>query len=335
MLGEGELFQELQGTPLFTWRVKEFAAAASIADGPLTGSAPRTVGYEQYALLGRQASSRIGTPLAADTAPVFLNVNAPWSALICGSQGTGKSSTLSCMLENCLMPRASLGALPKPLSGVLFHYDLRQSKRPCEAASMASHVPVVVLLSPGAFHDRKKVYAQIPGVTVLPLILREHQVSMHRLEQFLTGGEASDTSAVAIVVVRTLRKVAAQRNINIMTSVSLQMIGRLLHEANELTPLDKAYTEMRLMVLQSFLEAKPGSPFKAAETKNDIFLPRAGQLTIVDLTDPMMDACSANLLFNLCLGLFSDGSQGFGQVFVLDDAHKVRLRVCCGSSWAN
>lgn len=32
---------------------------------------------------------------------VFLNGNAPWSAFICGLQGSGKSHTLACMLGLC------------------------------------------------------------------------------------------------------------------------------------------------------------------------------------------------------------------------------------------
>ncbi len=35
---------------------------------------------------------------------LFVNMDAPWSAFICGSQGSGKSHTLSCMLEAALKP---------------------------------------------------------------------------------------------------------------------------------------------------------------------------------------------------------------------------------------
>lgn len=83
---------------------------------------------------------------------LLLNVSTPSSTFICGSQGSGKSHTLSCMLENCLIP-SKVGQLPNPLTGVVFHYDAFISDKvgsPCEAAFLSSHpdVDVRVLCSP-------------------------------------------------------------------------------------------------------------------------------------------------------------------------------------------
>lgn len=83
---------------------------------------------------------------------VHYNVAAPSSTFICGSQGSGKSHTLSCMLENCLL-QSDANTLPKPLTGIVFHYDAFSSDgngQPCEAAHLSSnpHVRVRVLCSP-------------------------------------------------------------------------------------------------------------------------------------------------------------------------------------------
>lgn len=83
---------------------------------------------------------------------LFFNVSSPSSTFICGSQGSGKSHTLSCMLENCLI-KSKVGRLPNPLTGVVFHYDAFISDTvgsPCEAAFLSSHpgVNVRVLCSP-------------------------------------------------------------------------------------------------------------------------------------------------------------------------------------------
>lgn len=83
---------------------------------------------------------------------LLFNVSSPSSTFICGSQGSGKSHTLSCMLENCLI-RSKVGRLPNPLTGVVFHYDAFISDTvgsPCEAAFLSSHpgVNVRVLCSP-------------------------------------------------------------------------------------------------------------------------------------------------------------------------------------------
>ncbi|KAL4971735.1 hypothetical protein BDW66DRAFT_155357 [Aspergillus desertorum] len=88
-----------------------------------------------------------------DTDPRLLfNVSTPSSTFICGSQGSGKSHTLSCLLESCLIP-SKLGRLTKPLTGVVFHYDTFISDTggtPCEAAYLASNksLNVRVLCAP-------------------------------------------------------------------------------------------------------------------------------------------------------------------------------------------
>jgi hypothetical protein len=83
---------------------------------------------------------------------LFFNISAPSSAFICGSQGSGKSHTLSCLLENCLM-KSYVSKLDNPLAGLVFHYDSFTSDikgTPCEAAHISSNsnVKVRVLVSP-------------------------------------------------------------------------------------------------------------------------------------------------------------------------------------------
>jgi hypothetical protein len=71
---------------------------------------------------------------------LFFNVTVPSSIFICGSQGSGKSHTLSCLLESCLAD-SDATILPRPLSALLFHYDTFISDdggSPCEAAFLAS-----------------------------------------------------------------------------------------------------------------------------------------------------------------------------------------------------
>lgn len=87
---------------------------------------------------------------------LLFNVSSPSSTFICGSQGSGKSHTLSCMLENCLIP-SKAGRLPNPLTGLVFHYDSFISDSvgsPCEAAFLSSHsgVDVRVLCAPTNIH---------------------------------------------------------------------------------------------------------------------------------------------------------------------------------------
>ena len=83
---------------------------------------------------------------------IFFNIASPSSTFICGSQGSGKSHTLSCLLENSLFPSVA-NHLPHPLTGLVFHYDTFISDdggSPCEAAFLSSNkgVKVRVLCAP-------------------------------------------------------------------------------------------------------------------------------------------------------------------------------------------
>jgi hypothetical protein len=73
---------------------------------------------------------------------------------------------------------------------------------------------------------------------------------------------------------------------------------------------------LRLDVLESFMR-----PNKAAASKN-ILAGEPGTLTIVDLTDPFLDADTACLLFDICLSEFLEKTP-CGKIVALDEAHNV------------
>ena len=74
--------------------------------------------------------------------------------------------------------------------------------------------------------------------------------------------------------------------------------------------------EQRMLLLESFLEK--GSKRTRVETRF-----KEGQLTIVDLTDPFIDAGNANALFEIVTRLFERTELDTGKVLVVDEAHKV------------
>lgn len=127
---------EIFTSPIFTPAAKKGVDAVF--------STKRT--FQQYGLLGGDVEGNAKDPR------LFYNVSAPSSAFICGSQGSGKSHTLSCLLENCLVPSVA-NILPNPLTGLVFHYDTFVSEASgniCEAAYLASSkdVRVRVLCAP-------------------------------------------------------------------------------------------------------------------------------------------------------------------------------------------
>jgi hypothetical protein len=77
---------------------------------------------------------------------LFFNIVSPLSTFICGSQESGKSHTLSCLLENCLAA-SDASKLPHPLTGLVFYYDTSISDdggSPCEAAFLSSNADINV-----------------------------------------------------------------------------------------------------------------------------------------------------------------------------------------------
>ena len=130
---------------------------------------------------------------------LFVNMNAPWSAFICGSQGSGKSHTLSCMLEAALL-RGQPGELQHPLSAMVFHYDKFNgcsSSQVCEAAYISSSgIPVTVLVSPSNYNTMKRAYENMPGSSpdakkpiVKPLVLFEKQLNLERMMTLMAAGK--------------------------------------------------------------------------------------------------------------------------------------------------
>jgi hypothetical protein len=89
----------------------------------------------------------------------------------------------------------------------------------------------------------------------------------------------------------------------------------------------RSMLEMRLDVVRSFMPRIPSST-KAKRAKEssykDSLTGFPGQLTVVDLTDPMLDSETACVLFDIALTQFVDRTSG-GKVIALDEAHNVSI----------
>lgn len=72
----------------------------------------------QYGLLGCRDEEDPTLP----PSQVFLNTNAPFSTFVCGVQGSGKSHTTACIIENAVIPSETLGELKQPMSTLVFSY---------------------------------------------------------------------------------------------------------------------------------------------------------------------------------------------------------------------
>jgi hypothetical protein len=110
---------------------------APILTGDVLGALGTGI-FPETALYGRVLSQRgEGLPRKSADGRVFINTNAPFSAVVCGAQvrhlppsrhaavltddgqGSGKSQTTSVLLESVLIQNGRLGALPEPLSALV------------------------------------------------------------------------------------------------------------------------------------------------------------------------------------------------------------------------
>ncbi|KAJ7792075.1 hypothetical protein B0H14DRAFT_2534533 [Mycena olivaceomarginata] len=283
------LRHQLITSPLLTYSALEHCAA----DFPSRG------------LLGTSAGIR-----------VYLNTNAPSSAVICGVQGAGKSHTVSCILESALIADPRVGKLPEPLSALVFHFDTQDAGRPCEAAFLSSPSPalhlnnaslpqVTVLCSPSNFNRRQRAYASLVHVRVEPLYLSEKDLTADRMLAIM-GCDNLDTMPLymhtALLIIRNM-------GVDAFSYTEFKRRIGLEH----LNPNQKAMIELRLHLLDAFV--RPG-------TRDIESYFTAGGLVLVDLTDPFLDGLTAAVLFDIVLGTFTQWQTVCGKLVVLDEAHK-------------
>lgn len=174
----------IKTSPLISWKVKNHIDNSATK----TGNAASSTHVDQYALLGHMPEK------AGEDNPVFLNTKIPWSAFLCGSQGSGKSHTLSCMLEGCLLQDSSIGKNPNPLAGIVFHYDSSQSNGACEAAYLCSKVKKTrVLVSACNKTKMKKQYEEVSktcggDIEVETLKFNAADLDAERIKTFMAVG---------------------------------------------------------------------------------------------------------------------------------------------------
>ncbi|KAH9436823.1 hypothetical protein MCOR02_000486 [Pyricularia oryzae] len=325
---------EIKTVPLFTESVRRRAA-----DLAPSNSSP----FPQYGLLGGVTSGANGDEAPADPR-VFYNIAAPSSVFICGSQGSGKSHSLSCLLENCLISSRA-NVLPRPLTGVVFHYDTFVSDNggePCEAAYLASNrnVKVRVLCAPTNIKTIRRVYSRIPNVTVEPLRLNESDLNTKRMMSLMAVDDTQGIPLYLHVIQRILRDLRLEqqqqpdRSDGRVTPFQYAKFKMLLEKEN-MTPAQLAPLKQRLDTLESFMVGKQVhaynsanvgvAPKKVKARKNEQgtdWSPEPGKLTIVDLSCPCVQAQTACSLFNICLSLFLEQDTKIGRVVALDEAHK-------------
>ncbi|KAG9236754.1 hypothetical protein BJ875DRAFT_503157 [Amylocarpus encephaloides] len=343
LLSQDPKAQELReavAAPMFTFEVLQHIKS----DAPTNAISP----IPQYGLLAGLVQDPKNDSLQEENSSepidrrLFFNISSPSSTFICGSQGSGKSHTLSCMLENALFP-SDVSKLPHPLAGIVFHYDTFISDvrgSPCEAAFLASNqdIKVKVLCAPTNVATIKKIYDGM-GVEIIPLRIGQKHLNTKRMLDLMAVKQDDGLLPLYLYKVKSiLREMRLEQQ--------EKMSRRVLSEAtfdygsfkrrilgSHLTPAQVAPLEQRLETLESFMPPQQVISFGVRGnsstqglgcdwTPKANFVGQPGHLTIVDLSCPCMSPQDACALFNICLGIFMEQGLKVGLVVALDEAHK-------------
>jgi hypothetical protein len=285
---------------------------APLLDGEMISTDGRLL--PQYGLMGshkeRSAKSRM-----------FLNTNTPFSAFICGVQGSGKSHTTACILENSLIPSKNLGHLERPLSALVFSYGHFSGDGSgysiSEAAFLASPSPqfprgahikrINVLVSPSNFVRISKLYLRLPNVTVTKFMLDPRKLDIDIMLTLMNVSESEEQPLYMAQVTQILREMATTG-----TDFNYGTFKQRLR-AQQFNPAQTNMLQIRLNLLESFLDLKNTCPKPQF---------RPGEITIMDMSCPFVDANTACILFRIGLTRYLQ-SDTAGKMIVLDEAHKV------------
>ncbi|PQE17928.1 P-loop containing nucleoside triphosphate hydrolase protein [Rutstroemia sp. NJR-2017a WRK4] len=251
---------------------------------------------------------------------LFVNTNNPFSAIICGVQGSGKSHTTSCLLENALIPSRLLGRLQEPLSALVFSYGDYGSGGAgftvSEAAFLASRsrdpglqdhpaVKKITVLTSPTNPEIRDIYNRLENVTAIPFKLKLHALDAGTMNTLMAFDESNTVPLYMAQVQKIIRDLAIERKFSYF-----EFKRRL--KLCLFNPTQKNMLGLRLGLLESFLDLE------------DIYPPATfepGEITIMDLSCPFVDTNTACILFNLGLKQYIQSSSA-GKMIVLDEAHK-------------
>ena len=293
-------------------------AATRIEHAPLVDASiihSNGVDLAQYGLLGTHDG------VGNTKSKLFLNTNVPFSMFLCGVQGSGKSHTTSCILENSLIPSRHIGKLQAPLSALVFNYAQFSGEgvgfTVSEAAFLASPDPrlpggahvkkVHVLVSPSNFVRISKLYLRLPNVLVTPFKLKPKDLDIDTMLTLMHISESDETPLYMAQVTQILREMSTTGRPFDYDVFKLQL------KKKDFNPTQISMLQMRLDLLESFLDMK-----------SRIVAPHfePGEITIMDMSCPFVDANTACILFRIGLKQYLQ-SKTNGKMIVLDEAHKV------------
>ncbi|KAJ3030483.1 UNVERIFIED_CONTAM: hypothetical protein HDU68_008899 [Siphonaria sp. JEL0065] len=268
---------------------------------------------------------------------IFLNIYEPFCVVALGVQGSGKSHTMSVILESCLLPTRNhefqfpedrtIVDLKEPMCALVLHYD-QNPQSLCESTGLIApagmtgkyHLPslprekMTVLVSPSYYKQRKAFYGNY--CEVRPLLFNWTSLSADHIKKLMRVND-EDTQLYIATLLELLRMY--QR------TGKKPDFGTFLEQVQDLSNVrgQEGPLVQRLNILQSFvIESERNKEIhKYAIDLN--LLVKKGNLIVTDLTDPMLSSKEVNGVFQLLVEKFRVAPlSNCGKLLALDEVHK-------------
>ena len=259
--------------------------------------------------------------------PIYLNTHQPFCLATIGVQGAGKSHTLSCVLESCLLYNAPQEAirLKNPMTALVLHYD-QSTTSICEAAGLLTPSPnlpagyskaavprekATILVSPTFYKQRKDFYGDYCNVR--PLLFRWKSLTADHIKRIM-GIKSSDNQLYVSSFMTLLRRYQRQAVIPSFSNF-IKEVTKSCNAQGQTAPLGQ-----RIALLESVIAESSVNTDIAAQSM-DIGQAMAAELDliIVDLTDPLLAKDDANGLFQVVTEQFRSSHAKGGKLLALDE----------------
>lgn len=288
--------------------------------------------FKESALLGFTAPGK----------EIFLNLYEPFCVATIGLQGSGKSHSLSVIVENCLLSTrnseekddSDIIDLQTSMCCLVLHYD-QSAQSVCEVTGFIRprigrflclpNDRMIVLVSPTYYLQRKAFYG--PDINVRPLLFKWSKMTADRLRQLMRLS-SEDTQLYVATLLDILR---SYQRLNRLPTFKA-FIDEVCSKAD--AKGQSAPLIQRLNILESFIhESSKNSAIQefAIDISSAI---QSGVLVVADISDPLLSREEASGVFELLVESFRTAPlTGCGKLLALDEAHKVYPRLTTVYDW--
>ena len=298
--------------------------------------------HSSFSLYGAHAPTAY--PSVPGEEEVYLNTHEPFCLAAVGVQGGGKSHTMACVLEACLVPfpEAGIVRLRQPMSTLVLHFDQNVTSV-CEATGLISPLPplsrilsggaggpsagprclprenMVVLVSPSYWRQRKAFYGDY--CVVRPLLFRWATLTADHIKRIMRIKDGDNQLYVAAML--DLLRQYQREAVTPAFPLFLQQVRRHCNLKGQEGPLAQ-----RLRLLESVVAESDANAGLAADSADLYACVRPGVLVVADLTDPLLASDEANGIFQVLTEQYraipaaAAAGGGGGKLLALDEAHK-------------